>query len=88
MSKEVSQLILKIGMEEFLKSTVSFLDSLEQDERVSELRDNLSLALSNYTFSYEPEHLLQENEELKRKLDRADTDFVALSEHYEQLVNK
>lgn len=88
MSNEVSKLILKIGLEKFLEDTILFLEPLEQDERVSELKDTLAIALNNYTFSYEPEHLLQENEELKRKLDRADTDFVALSEHYEQLVNK
>jgi len=88
MSNEVSKLILKIGLEKFLEDTILFLEPLEQDERVSELKDTLAVALNNYTFSYEPEHLLHENEELKRKLDRADTDFVALSEHHEQLVNK
>ena len=88
MSNEVSKLILKIGLEKFLEDTILFLEPLEQDERVSELKDTLAIALNHYTFSYEPEHFLQENEELKRKLDRADTDFVALSEHYEQLVNK
>ncbi len=88
MSNKVSKLILKIGLEKFLEDTILFLEPLEQDERVSELKDTIALAFSNYIFSYEPEHLLQENEELKRKLDRADTDFVALSEHYGQLVNK
>ena len=88
MNKEVNQLILKIGIKEYLESTIDFLDSLEQDERVSELQDNLSLALNNYIFNHEPEALIEQNEELKRKLDRADTDFTVLSEHYEQLVHK